>query len=86
MKITRLLKRGARKMAKDLFGIFNAKPDPKPINSVLQRLTKRAERLNPEQQSQAFVSIGGIDEALRNPDNRIIFGRRGTGKTHLLVL
>ena len=47
-------------------------------------ITKRAERLDPKQQADTFVSLGGVERALLNPDNRIIFGRRGTGKTHLL--
>ena len=34
--------------------------------------------------AETFVSLGGIERTLLNHDNRIIFGRRGTGKTHVM--
>jgi hypothetical protein len=54
------------------------------INSALQALVRRAERNKPETLKETFVSVGGIEHALMNRDNKIIFGRRGTGKTHAL--
>jgi hypothetical protein len=51
---------------------------------LLQQITKRAEDLTPEEQARSFVSIRRIDGALRSRDSRIIFGRRGTGKTHIM--
>ena len=62
------------------------KPDtePKPIVELLQRISKRAEELTQEEQARSYVSVQGIGAALTNRDNRIIFGRRGTGKTHLV--
>lgn len=51
---------------------------------LLQQISKRAEDLTPEEQAQSFVAIRRIDGALKNRDSRIIFGRRGTGKTHIL--
>jgi hypothetical protein len=70
----------------DLFGLSKPEPksEPMPIGELIQMITKRAERLDPRQQAETFVSLGGVEKALLNPDNRIIFGRRGTGKTHLL--
>ncbi|WP_170530371.1 ORC-CDC6 family AAA ATPase [Ruegeria arenilitoris] len=58
----------------------------KPVEAVdlLQQISKRAEDLTPEEQAKSFVSIRRIDGALKSRDSRIIFGRRGTGKTHIL--
>jgi hypothetical protein len=64
-------------------GLGRASPPPK-INSLLQMISRRAERLDPHQQAETFVSLGGIEHTLLNPDNRVIFGRRGTGKTHVM--
>src|SRR5262245_26716942 len=64
-----------------LFGLRREQP---PINTLLQQISKRAERLDPKQQAETFVSIGGIEATLLNPDHRVIFGRRGTGKTHVM--
>ena len=51
---------------------------------MLQQISKRAEDLTPQEQAESFVAIRRIDGALKNRDSRIIFGRRGTGKTHIL--
>ncbi len=55
------------------------------LNEALQQIARRAERNDPEILRNTFVSIGGVASALRNPDHKIIFGRRGTGKTHALI-
>ena len=60
------------------------KTAPPNINTSLQKISRRAERLDPHQQAETFVSLGGIEHTLLNADNRIIFGRRGTGKTHVM--
>src|SRR5712671_8240307 len=57
---------------------------PPPINTLLQMISRRAERLDAHQQAETFVSLGGIEHTLLNHDNRVIFGRRGTGKTHVM--
>lgn len=51
---------------------------------MLQQISKRAEDLTPQERAESFVAIRRIDGALKNRDSRIIFGRRGTGKTHIL--
>jgi hypothetical protein len=56
----------------------------KEINSRLQQLTRRAERNDPATLKETFVSVGGIEHALLNRDHKIMFGRRGTGKTYAL--
>jgi hypothetical protein len=64
-------------------GLGRASPPPK-INTLLQMISRRAERLDAHQQAETFVSLGGIEHTLLNHDNRVIFGRRGTGKTHVM--
>lgn len=47
-------------------------------------LSKRAESYDSKHLANSFVEIGNVPVLLRNNDSAIIFGRRGTGKTHLL--
>ena len=54
------------------------------IIHALQSLEKRAERATDSQLVATYVEMGPVLAALRNPDNAILFGRRGTGKTHTL--
>lgn len=54
------------------------------INEVLLKISKRAESHEPEHLIGSFVNMGSIFTILKNQDSQIIFGRRGTGKTHLL--
>jgi hypothetical protein len=61
-----------------------AKVDDIQINDLLQKLTRRAERMDPAQQADTFVALGGMEHSLLNAENRIVFGRRGTGKTHIM--
>lgn len=60
------------------------KPKPVPAVELLQQISKRAEHLTPDEQAKSFVAIRRIEGALKSRDSRIIFGRRGTGKTHIL--
>lgn len=55
-----------------------------PINNAVLKLSKRAETHDPQHIIDSFVDIGPVFTLLSNADNQIIFGRRGTGKTHLL--
>jgi hypothetical protein len=54
------------------------------INQRLQRITRRAERAEIGTLAGTFVAVGGVENVLFNPENQILFGRRGTGKTHAL--
>ncbi len=56
----------------------------RPINTVLLKLAKRAETYDRRHLIESFVDIGPLFTLLSNPDNQILFGRRGTGKTHVL--
>jgi hypothetical protein len=54
------------------------------INTVLLKLAKRAETYNRRHLIESFVDVGPLFTLLSNPDNQVLFGRRGTGKTHVL--
>lgn len=56
----------------------------RPINTVLLKLAKRAETYDQRHIIDSFVDVGPLFTLLSNPDNQILFGRRGTGKTHVL--
>src|ERR1700685_4506724 len=55
------------------------------INQVFSQFIKRAERSTHERLVSTFVGIDNLVAALKATDHRIIFGRRGTGKTHALL-
>lgn len=55
------------------------------INELMQQIPRRAERNDPEILRESFVSVGGVTAALNGADHQVIFGRRGTGKTHALM-
>jgi hypothetical protein len=52
------------------------------LNTMFLNIRKRAERYNNEQLVNTFVNAGLLMEALSNDDHQILYGRRGTGKTH----
>jgi len=56
----------------------------RPINTALLKLAKRAETYDRQHLIDSFVDVGPLSTLLSNPDNQILFGRRGTGKTHVL--
>jgi len=51
---------------------------------TLIRLKGRAERLEPDQVVESFSSVGPLEDLLSTEDHQVVFGRRGTGKTHAL--
>lgn len=53
------------------------------IRPMLLKMGKRSEKYSKDYLVNTFVD-SGFTELLLNPDNQIIYGRRGTGKTHLL--
>ena len=56
------------------------------LNLAFMRIAKRAENQDDEILSKTFVDFGSVTAALSSRDHHIIFGRRGTGKTHLLTV
>jgi hypothetical protein len=57
-----------------------------PINLAFLRIAKRAERKDDATLARTFVDFGAVIAALSSVDHHLIFGRRGTGKTHLLTV
>lgn len=57
---------------------------PSIINNVIFRLPKRAEASARSKLIQTFVDIGPLFSLLSSVDHQILYGRRGTGKTHIL--
>lgn len=55
-----------------------------PINSAILKLVRRAEGNDVEELVNTFVSAGPLLELLESSDHQIVYGRRGTGKTHVL--
>ena len=54
------------------------------INKAILRLSKRAESSDSENLMQTFVDVGPLFEILNGNDHQILYGRRSTGKTHVL--
>jgi hypothetical protein len=53
-------------------------------NLALMKIAKRAESHSKEHLVQSFVDLGPLFTLLDSADHQVIFGRRGTGKTHVL--
>lgn len=56
-----------------------------PLNKALLRLLKRAEGIDRQKLVQTFVDIGALATLLGSYDHQVMYGRRGTGKTHALL-
>lgn len=54
------------------------------LNSAFLRLGRRADQSDPEKLVETFVDVGPLFTMLSSPDHQIVYGRRGTGKTHAL--
>ncbi|MFT4227057.1 hypothetical protein [Micropruina sp.] len=52
--------------------------------AALQEVEKRAERVNETDVIATYVGVDSLVNALGSRDNGIVYGRRGTGKTHAL--
>ena len=55
------------------------------INEAFLRFLKRAENESRDKLVETFVDIGALATLLKSPDHQILYGRRGTGKTHALT-
>lgn len=58
--------------------------DTSGLLAAVQEIDKRAERVGEVHVTETYVSAGSLIDALSSYDNGVIFGRRGTGKTHAL--
>lgn len=54
------------------------------INRCFMRFSERAERVDAKQIAETFVSVGPLLDVLEASNNQLVYGRRGTGKTHAL--
>lgn len=54
------------------------------LNAALMRVPKRAEAAERARLIDTFVEVGPLLPLLHGVDHQAIFGRRGTGKTHVL--
>lgn len=54
------------------------------VNRALMRAYKRSENADDATLAKTFVSIPPLESMLRSPQHQVIYGRRGTGKTHIL--
>lgn len=55
------------------------------INTAFMSLSRRAESTAREKLIQTFVDVGPLFTLLSSHDHQVIYGRRGTGKTHALA-
>jgi hypothetical protein len=55
------------------------------INAAFLRISKRAESNERSKLIDTFVDVGPLFTVLGSSDHQVIYGRRGTGKTHALL-
>jgi|GEM_PF-315046 len=57
----------------------------RPEVDVFLRLTRRAEKVDRAKLVETFENVGPLKTLLTSADHQVIYGRRGTGKTHALL-
>src|SRR5271157_4677315 len=55
------------------------------INTAFVGVSRRAESVDRKTLVQTFVDLGPLIPVLSSRDHQIVYGRRGTGKTHALL-
>lgn len=58
---------------------------PSDVNRCMMRFRDRAERIERKQIIDTFVEVGPLFNLLESPNNQLVYGRRGVGKTHALL-
>lgn len=58
----------------------------RPINRALLQVSRRAERSTGSQLLASFVDVGELSATVQGLDHQVMYGRRGTGKTHVLSI
>jgi hypothetical protein len=56
------------------------------VHHAISAIVQRAERTVDQEQLAATFVDPGLTEQLHNPNHQIVYGRRGTGKTHVLQM
>lgn len=54
------------------------------VKDVILQMPLRADKWEEEQLVQTFVNVGPLIPILKGANNHVLYGRRGTGKTHIL--
>jgi Cdc6-like AAA superfamily ATPase len=54
------------------------------LNIEFLKFKARAELVDPNSLVDSFVKVGPVSEMLESENHQIMYGRRGTGKTHVL--
>jgi hypothetical protein len=57
----------------------------KHLNQALMRIARRAESTDRSTLATTYVAAGSFAAVLNSTDHQILYGRRGTGKTHALL-
>jgi hypothetical protein len=55
------------------------------INAAFLGIQRRAEAVDRQTLVETFVDVGALFAVLSSRDHQIVYGRRGTGKTHALL-
>jgi len=55
------------------------------LDSLFIQLSKRAEKVDRQALIDSFVDVGPLIAVISTIDNQVLYGRRGTGKTHAFV-
>ncbi|KDN22981.1 hypothetical protein [Amycolatopsis rifamycinica] len=55
------------------------------LNQALMRIPRRAESADRSALAATYVAAGSFSAMINSADHQILFGRRGTGKTHALL-
>lgn len=58
----------------------------RPTNHALNLVSRRAERSTPSQLLASYVDVGDLSATIQGADHQVMYGRRGTGKTHILTM
>jgi hypothetical protein len=58
--------------------------DAPSLNAIVMRVPKRAQTTDPDRLRRTFVATPPLRTLLHSPGHQVLFGRRGTGKTHAL--
>jgi hypothetical protein len=57
----------------------------KHLNQAMMRIPRRAESTDRDTLAGTYVAAGSFSAMLHSSDHQILYGRRGTGKTHALL-
>jgi hypothetical protein len=57
----------------------------RPTLAAIMQIPRRAEQQNTETLAETFVDAGPLLASLSRPEHQVMYGRRGTGKTHALA-